>query len=104
MQALSPLKSWPPLQSGGFGSIHYVTAIYLYAPQEDFFICHKKSPDNARSVAFSQLANSPSLIEDETFNDSDINNLMDYEDRQEDSDSLRADIQVLRANWKSTFL
>ncbi|GFV35369.1 transposable element Tcb1 transposase [Trichonephila clavipes] len=35
--------------------------------------------DNACSVAFSQRASSPRLIEDETFNDSDvINNLIDY--------------------------
>ncbi|GFV22349.1 uncharacterized protein TNCV_3924091 [Trichonephila clavipes] len=42
----------------------------------------RQSLDNARSVDFSQLTNSPRLIEDETFNDSDINNLIDYEDGQ----------------------
>ncbi|GFU05443.1 hypothetical protein TNCV_3290901 [Trichonephila clavipes] len=42
-------------------------------------------------VAFYQRSNSPLLIEDETFNDSDIiNKLIDYEDRQA-SDSLRTD-------------
>ncbi|GFV19612.1 hypothetical protein TNCV_478381 [Trichonephila clavipes] len=47
--------------------------------------------DNVHSVAFSQPSSSPHLIEDETFNDSDIiNNLIDYEDRQEKLDSLRA--------------
>ncbi|GFU51203.1 uncharacterized protein TNCV_966911 [Trichonephila clavipes] len=59
------------------------------------------SPDNARSVAFSQRANSLRLIEDEFFQDSDIiNNLVDYEVQQE-PDSLRVDkiyagIQVSR--------
>ncbi|GFS75325.1 uncharacterized protein TNCV_719861 [Trichonephila clavipes] len=60
--------------------------------QEALFICYKQSPDNVHSVAFSQRSSSPLLIEDETFNDSDIiNNLMDYEDRQEEPDSLRVD-------------
>ncbi|GFU62662.1 uncharacterized protein TNCV_3442641 [Trichonephila clavipes] len=41
-------------------------------------------------MAFSQRNNSTSLTEDDSFNDSDIiNNLIDYEDRQE-QDSLRA--------------
>ncbi|GFU86265.1 uncharacterized protein TNCV_369211 [Trichonephila clavipes] len=52
----------------------------------------KQSPDNELSVALSQRTNSPRLIEDETFNDSDIiNNLIDYVDGQEEPDSLRAD-------------
>ncbi|GFX27166.1 hypothetical protein TNCV_440721 [Trichonephila clavipes] len=43
-----------------------------------------RSPDNAHSVSFSERSGSPRLIEDETFNDSDIiNNLIDYEDGQE---------------------
>ncbi|GFU37323.1 hypothetical protein TNCV_4273111 [Trichonephila clavipes] len=43
-----------------------------------------ESPDNAHSVAFSQRSSSPRLIEDETFNDSDIiNDLKNYEDGQE---------------------
>ncbi|GFU59474.1 hypothetical protein TNCV_3202771 [Trichonephila clavipes] len=42
--------------------------------------------------AFSQRSSSPGLIEDETFKDSDIiNNLIDYEDGQEEPDSLRAE-------------
>ncbi|GFU52715.1 hypothetical protein TNCV_2454281 [Trichonephila clavipes] len=41
---------------------------------------HKQSPDNAHSVAFSQRSSSPCLIEDETFNASDMNNLIDYKD------------------------
>ncbi|GFX35748.1 hypothetical protein TNCV_745411 [Trichonephila clavipes] len=50
-----------------------------------------ESPDNAHSVAFSQRSRSPRLIEDETFNGSDImNNLIDYEDGQE-LDSFRVD-------------
>ncbi|GFX52014.1 uncharacterized protein TNCV_4653431 [Trichonephila clavipes] len=44
------------------------------------------------SVAFSQHSSSPHLIEDETFNDSGIiNNLVDYEDGQEEPDSSIAD-------------
>ncbi|GFS51398.1 uncharacterized protein TNCV_548761 [Trichonephila clavipes] len=84
-QALSP-QSPAPLRDAGV----YVT------PQKcshfktlcSFVI---KSPDNAHSVAFSQRSISPRLIEDETFNDSDIiNNLINFEDGQEESDSLRA--------------
>ncbi|GFU70166.1 uncharacterized protein TNCV_5057601 [Trichonephila clavipes] len=60
--------------------------------QDALFICYKQSPDNAHSVTFSQRSSSPRLIEDETFNDSDImNNLIDYEDGQEEPDSLRVD-------------
>ncbi|GFW89713.1 DUF4817 domain-containing protein [Trichonephila clavipes] len=52
---------------------------------------------------------SPILIEHETFNDSDIiNNLVDYEDGQEEPDSLRADKNMqgshFPTNWKSMFL
>ncbi|GFS94468.1 hypothetical protein TNCV_2014841 [Trichonephila clavipes] len=51
-----------------------------------------KFPDNGLSVAFSQRSSSPRLIADETFNDSDIiNNLINYEDEQEEPDSLRVD-------------
>ncbi|GFV80649.1 hypothetical protein TNCV_4618111 [Trichonephila clavipes] len=43
-----------------------------------------------RGFAFSQHSSSLRLIEDETFNDSGIfNNLIDYEDGQEEPDSLR---------------
>ncbi|GFV40887.1 hypothetical protein TNCV_1637711 [Trichonephila clavipes] len=50
-----------------------------------------ESPDNVRSVAFSQLAHSPRLIEDEIFNDRDImNNMIDYEDGREEH-SLKVD-------------
>ncbi|GFT71291.1 uncharacterized protein TNCV_3002681 [Trichonephila clavipes] len=57
------------------------------------------------SVAFSQRSSSSRLIEDETFNDSDIiNNLMDYEGGQEEPDSLRADKNMqgfsFPTNWK----
>ncbi|GFV67223.1 uncharacterized protein TNCV_3669781 [Trichonephila clavipes] len=56
------------------------------------FICYKLSPDNARSVAFSERSSSSCLIEDKTFNDSDIiNNLVDYEDGQEEPHSLSVD-------------
>ncbi|GFW58953.1 uncharacterized protein TNCV_2830591 [Trichonephila clavipes] len=60
--------------------------------QDALFIYYKQYPDNEHSVAFSQLSSSPHLIENETFNDSDIiNNLIDYEDGQEGPDSLRVD-------------
>ncbi|GFV63378.1 uncharacterized protein TNCV_3286201 [Trichonephila clavipes] len=67
-----------------------------------------KSQDNVHSVALSQLSSNPRLIEDETFNDSDIiNDLIDYEDGQE-PDSLRADKNMqgssFTTNWKSIFL
>ncbi|GFX60186.1 uncharacterized protein TNCV_4533461 [Trichonephila clavipes] len=59
--------------------------------QDALFICYKQSPDKAHSVGFSQRSSSPRWIEDETFNDSDIiNNLTDYEDGKEESDSVRA--------------
>ncbi|GFY11946.1 hypothetical protein TNCV_4974461 [Trichonephila clavipes] len=45
--------------------------------QDAVFICYKQSSDNTHSVAFTQHASSPRLIEDETFNSSDIiNNLI----------------------------
>ncbi|GFX20896.1 uncharacterized protein TNCV_79511 [Trichonephila clavipes] len=77
--------------------------------QDAVCICYKQSPDNAHSVAFSQRSSSSRLIEDETFNDSDIfNNFIDYEDGQEKPDSLRADKNMLGTcsltNWKSIFL
>ncbi|GFX00841.1 hypothetical protein TNCV_4578081 [Trichonephila clavipes] len=47
-------------------------------------ISDKQSPDNAHSVAFSQRSSSPHLIEDETFNHSEIiNDLINCEDGQE---------------------
>ncbi|GFV71150.1 HTH_Tnp_Tc3_2 domain-containing protein [Trichonephila clavipes] len=58
-----------------------------------------KTPNNAHSVAFSQHANSPCLIEDKTFNDcGTINNLIDYVDGQEELDSLRADKMSKKTN------
>ncbi|GFT00714.1 uncharacterized protein TNCV_3114031 [Trichonephila clavipes] len=62
-----------------------------------------------RGIAFPQRSSSQHLIEDETFNDSDvINNLIDYEDGQEESDSLRTDKNMqgfcFPTNWKSIFL
>ncbi|GFU57569.1 hypothetical protein TNCV_3637291 [Trichonephila clavipes] len=52
-----------------------------YTLQDALFIRYKQSPDNTRSVVFSQRANSPRLIEDETLNDCGIiNNLIDYVD------------------------
>ncbi|GFV95612.1 uncharacterized protein TNCV_4576131 [Trichonephila clavipes] len=77
--------------------------------QDALFIGYKQSPDNAHSVAFSQRSSSPHLIVDETFNDSDIiNNMIDYEDGQEEPDSLRVDKNMqgssFPTNWKSIFL
>ncbi|GFT81435.1 uncharacterized protein TNCV_3673091 [Trichonephila clavipes] len=71
--------------------------------------CPYFSPDNAHSVAFSQRSNSPRLIEEEIFNDSDIrNNLIDYEDGQEEPDFSRVDINMQRSsfptNWRNIFL
>ncbi|GFU69529.1 uncharacterized protein TNCV_1350891 [Trichonephila clavipes] len=55
------------------------------------FVGYKQSHDNARSIDLSLPTNSTHMIEDETFNDSDIiNNLIDYEDRQEEPDLLKA--------------
>ncbi|GFU47658.1 uncharacterized protein TNCV_3878491 [Trichonephila clavipes] len=66
--------------------------MYTYTLQEALFICYKQSPDNARSVVFSQRANSPRLIEYNTLNECGIiNNLIDHADGQEEPDSLRAD-------------
>ncbi|PRD24314.1 UNVERIFIED_CONTAM: hypothetical protein NCL1_44149 [Trichonephila clavipes] len=44
-------------------------------------------------ICFISTLQQPELIEDETFNNSDIimKNLIDYEDGQEEPDSLRAD-------------
>ncbi|GFX14178.1 uncharacterized protein TNCV_1766721 [Trichonephila clavipes] len=72
--------------------------MYIYTVQDALFICYKQSPDNARSVASSQRANSPRLIEDETLNDSGIiSNLIDDVDGQEEPDSLRAN-EILGGN------
>ncbi|GFW31105.1 uncharacterized protein TNCV_2576871 [Trichonephila clavipes] len=65
------------------------------------------SPDYARSVAFSQRANSLRLIK--MFNDCGIiNNLIDYVDGQEEPDSLTADIiyavYSFPTNWESLFI
>ncbi|GFU51112.1 hypothetical protein TNCV_2549191 [Trichonephila clavipes] len=80
IQTLGSLESLAPPQEG-IVKMRYVPAMYIYTLQDALFICSKQSPYKAGSVAFSQSANSPRLIEDETFNDSDIiNNLIDYED------------------------
>ncbi|GFV53164.1 hypothetical protein TNCV_3705351 [Trichonephila clavipes] len=63
----------------------------IYAPKDDLFISYKLSVDNARSIDLSRRSSSTYLIEDETFNNSDIiNNFIDYEDGPEEHDSLRA--------------
>ncbi|GFW64406.1 uncharacterized protein TNCV_274301 [Trichonephila clavipes] len=76
--------------------------------QDALLVCCKQSPDNAYSVASYGRSSTPSLIEDETFNDSGIiNKLMDYEDGQEQN-PLRADTNIQGSsfprNWKSIFL
>ncbi|GFX98473.1 uncharacterized protein TNCV_4002421 [Trichonephila clavipes] len=77
--------------------------------QDALFTCYKQSPDNVHSVPFSKRSSSPRLIEDEAFNDSDIINiLIEYEDGQEEPDSLRADKNMqgpsFPTNWRSVFL
>ncbi|GFT21786.1 uncharacterized protein TNCV_2970251 [Trichonephila clavipes] len=79
-------------ETRGFRGVRYATAIYIFPLQDTLFICYELSLDNARSVTFSQRANSPLSIEDETLNDGDIiNKLIDYVDGQEEPDSLQAD-------------
>ncbi|GFW52184.1 uncharacterized protein TNCV_2426311 [Trichonephila clavipes] len=66
--------------------------MYIRTLQDARLIGYKQSLDNTRSIAFSQHTSSTHLIDDETFNDSDIiNTLIDYEDGQEEPDSLRVD-------------
>ncbi|GFV32069.1 hypothetical protein TNCV_4942871 [Trichonephila clavipes] len=63
--------------------------IEKYTLQDALLIGYKQSFDNAHSIAFSKRTSSPHLIEDKTFNDSDIiKNLIDHEDGQEELDSL----------------
>ncbi|GFV69755.1 uncharacterized protein TNCV_1349081 [Trichonephila clavipes] len=83
--------------------------MYVTPLKDNIFNCYKQSPDNARSVAFSQRSSSRRLIEAQTFNDSDImNNLIDYENGQEEPDSLRVDKNMqgsdFPTNWKSLFI
>ncbi|GFS86872.1 hypothetical protein TNCV_215941 [Trichonephila clavipes] len=50
---------------------------------------NQDSENSFQTMRIQLLSSSPRLIEDETFNDSDIiNNMMDYEDGQEEPDSL----------------
>ncbi|GFY08119.1 uncharacterized protein TNCV_1355331 [Trichonephila clavipes] len=71
--------------------VRYAAAKHIYTRQDALFISYKQSPDNARSVAFSQRNNNPFLIENETFNNSDIiNNLIDYDDGQEEPYSFES--------------
>ncbi|GFS94001.1 uncharacterized protein TNCV_4480511 [Trichonephila clavipes] len=102
-QALGPYSPAPPL----CGGLRYATEMQTL--HDALFICYKQSLDNAHSVPFSQLSSSPLLIQDDTFNDSDIiNNLTDYREGQEESDPLRADKNIqgssFPTNWKSIFL
>ncbi|GFT33734.1 uncharacterized protein TNCV_4382561 [Trichonephila clavipes] len=76
----------PPLRNAG----EYVTPLKC---RHFKTLCSSvtNSLPTMRVQLFSQQSSSPRLIEDKTFNDSDIiNNLIDYEDGQE-PDSLRAD-------------
>ncbi|GFS76708.1 hypothetical protein TNCV_1622791 [Trichonephila clavipes] len=66
-------------------------------------------PPSDAGFAFSQRSSNQRLIADETFNESDIiNNLIYYEDGQEEPDSLRADKNIQESsfptNWRSIFL
>ncbi|GFU19773.1 uncharacterized protein TNCV_3961161 [Trichonephila clavipes] len=62
--------------------------MYIHTLQDALFIGYKQSLDNA--IAFSQRTSSTHLIGRNFQNDSDIiNNLIDYEDRQGEPDSLR---------------
>ncbi|GFT11621.1 uncharacterized protein TNCV_2906781 [Trichonephila clavipes] len=64
----------------------------MYTSRQYFHLLSTVSRQCTRSVDFSQIANSPRLIEDETFNDCGIiNYLIDCVDGQEEPDSLRAD-------------
>ncbi|GFV54973.1 uncharacterized protein TNCV_1663401 [Trichonephila clavipes] len=75
-----------------FPTLSHDVEVYVTPLKCRHFIYCEQPPDNAHSVAFSRRSNSPRLIEDETFNDSDIiNNLIDYENGQEEPDSLRSD-------------
>ncbi|GFW39412.1 uncharacterized protein TNCV_1833951 [Trichonephila clavipes] len=91
--------------------VHFKRGLYTSSTtlQGALLICYKQSPDNAHSIAFSQRSSSTRLIEDETFNDIDImNNLTEYEDGQEEPDSLRAYKNIQESsfptNWKSIIL
>ncbi|GFV33011.1 hypothetical protein TNCV_2023791 [Trichonephila clavipes] len=62
--------------------------MYIYAFQEGQFIGYKQS--FTRSIAFFQRNSSTHFLEDEVFNGRDIiNNLVYYEDEQDEVDSLR---------------
>ncbi|GFX18627.1 uncharacterized protein TNCV_3310881 [Trichonephila clavipes] len=66
--------------------------MYIYTLEESLFICYKQSNENPLLVAFSQRTHSLNWIEDEAFKDNEtINNLIDYEDGQEEADSFRVD-------------
>ncbi|GFV70774.1 uncharacterized protein TNCV_1946841 [Trichonephila clavipes] len=69
----------------------------------------KSLPTKRIQFAFSQRSSSPHLTEGKTFSDSDIiNNLIDYEDGQEEPDFLRADKNMqessFQTNWESIIL
>ncbi|GFX09958.1 hypothetical protein TNCV_4100991 [Trichonephila clavipes] len=65
----------------------YCPTLWFYGYK--LFIGYKQFLDNARFIDFSQRASTTHLIEDGIFNDSDnINNLTDYEDGQEEPNSL----------------
>ncbi|GFX37751.1 hypothetical protein TNCV_3116021 [Trichonephila clavipes] len=92
-----------PSESQVFPLVFYKLAKCVFSVSQALV---PKSPAPVmRGSAFSQRSSSPLLIEDETFKDSVIiNNLIDYEDGQEETDSLRVDknMQELSfpTNWK----
>ncbi|GFX06378.1 uncharacterized protein TNCV_2939061 [Trichonephila clavipes] len=76
--------------------------MYIHTLQDALFIGYKQSLDDARSIAFSRRANSLRLIEDETFNESDIfHNLIDYEDEQEEPRFSTADTIYARIQFSN---
>ncbi|GFT33092.1 uncharacterized protein TNCV_1264581, partial [Trichonephila clavipes] len=98
-QALRPPRVLPPPRGRSCEGVRYAIAMYMHTLQDVLFNSYKQSTDNARSFAFSQRTDSPRLIKNETFNGRDvINNLMDYEDGEEEPDSLRVDKNMQGSN------
>ncbi|GFX00203.1 hypothetical protein TNCV_296921 [Trichonephila clavipes] len=73
----------------------------IWTLQDALFICYKQSPDNALSVAFSQCSCSARLIEDETFNDSDIINNLKIMKTDKKLNSSRADKNMQGSNFQT---
>ncbi|GFV30327.1 uncharacterized protein TNCV_98021 [Trichonephila clavipes] len=75
--------------------------MYMHTLHDALFIGYNQSLENAHSIALSQRTSNMPLIQDETFNDNDIiNNLIDFEDGQEEPDCLRAN-KIYTGIWLS---